>query len=94
MPQSTVEMAKDLTLALVETRSIPPDSIQETLQKTYATLTTLKAQEAGELPSPIPAPASPPVDWRTSLTKHAVTCLECGQTFKQLAIPPSAAARA
>src|ERR671914_753520 len=77
MSQSLVEIAKDLTVALIETRSIPPDSIQETLQHTYATLTTLKAQEEGELPSQIPAPESPLVEWRKSITKHTVTCLEC-----------------
>jgi predicted transcriptional regulator len=77
-------MAKELTLALIQTRSIPPDSIQETLQHTYATLTTLKAQEEGELPSQIPAPESPLVEWRKSITKHTVTCLECRQAFKQL----------
>jgi predicted transcriptional regulator len=58
--------------------------MQETLQKTHATLTTLKAQEEGRPPLPMPAPELPPVDWRTSITKYAVTCLECGQTRKQL----------
>jgi predicted transcriptional regulator len=27
-----------------------------------------------------------PVDWRKSITKHAVICLECGESFKQLSL--------
>jgi hypothetical protein len=38
MPQSTVEMAKELTMALIHTWSIPPDRMQETLQQTYTTV--------------------------------------------------------
>jgi hypothetical protein len=26
------------------------------------------------------------VEWRKSITKHTVTCLECGQSFKQLSV--------
>jgi predicted transcriptional regulator len=86
MPQSTVEMAKQLTMALIETRSIPPERMQETLQQTYAMLTTLKVQEESGAPAPNFLSETPPGDWRKSITKHAVTCLECGQTFKQLTI--------
>ena len=45
MPQSLVEIAKDLTAALIETRTISPEDMQHTLQKTYATLSALKGQE-------------------------------------------------
>jgi predicted transcriptional regulator len=86
MPQSTVEMAKELTLALIETWSIPPDSMQETLQQAYAMLTALKVQEATGPTTALPAVPPPPGDWRKSITKYAVTCLECGQTLKQLSI--------
>ena len=78
MPQSMVEIAKELTLALIETGNMPPEDTQETLQKTYATLTALKAQEESGVSTPAPASKIVPVDWRKSMTKHAVTCLECG----------------
>ena len=86
MPQTLVEIANELTLALIQTWRIPPGSMQETLQQTYATLTALKAQEAAGPAAAIPAVQSPIVDWRTSITRHAVTCLECGHAFKQLTI--------
>ena len=79
-------MAKELTLALIQTWSIPPDSMQETLQRTYAILTTLKAQEATGPATALPAVAPPTVGWRKSITKYAITCLECGHAFKQLSI--------
>jgi predicted transcriptional regulator len=84
MSQSVVELVKELTLALIETGNMPPEDTQETLQKTYATLTALKAQEESGVSTPAPASKRVPVDWRKSVTKHAVTCLECGQAFKQL----------
>src|SRR5688572_33234135 len=87
MPQSLVEIAKELTLALIETESIPPEDMQETLQKTHATLSALKAQEGMGTTTTVPAARTAPVDWRKSITRHAVTCLECGESFKQLSVP-------
>jgi predicted transcriptional regulator len=86
MPQSLVEIAKDLTMALVETGNVLPEDIQETLQKTHTTLSALKAQEESGAPAPGAPRQPPPGDWRKSITKHAVTCLECGDSFKQLSI--------
>src|SRR5688572_31338418 len=86
MPQTLVEIANELTLALIQTWSMSPDSMQETLQQTYAMLTTLKVQESTGPASALPAVQPPTVDWRTSITSHAVTCLECGHAFKQLTI--------
>jgi predicted transcriptional regulator len=84
MPQSVLEFAKELTLALVATGNVPPEDLQETLQKTYATLSALKSQEEGGSTTAVPIAQTAPVDWRTSITRHAVICLECGDTFKQL----------
>ena len=84
MPQSLVEIAKELTLALIETESIPPEDMQETLQKTHATLSALKAQEEMGTTPTVPASRTAPVDWRTSITRYAIVCLECGQSLKQL----------
>jgi predicted transcriptional regulator len=86
MPQSTVEMAKELTMALIHTWSIPPERMQETLQHTYTMLTTLKGQEETGPTTAMPAVEPPTVDWRKSITRHAVTCLDCGLTLKQLTI--------
>jgi predicted transcriptional regulator len=57
--------------------------MQEALQKTYASLITLKAQEETGLGT---IKTLEPVDWRKSITRHAVTCLECGASFKQLSL--------
>jgi len=86
MSQSVVELAKELTLALIETGKVAPEDMQDTLQKTYATLTTLKAQEESGVFAPAPISQTVPVYWRKSITNHAVTCLECGQAFKQLTL--------
>ena len=45
MAQSLLEIAKDLTHILVETGRLSAEDMQDTLQSTYATLATLKAQE-------------------------------------------------
>ena len=87
MSQSLVEVAKELALALIEKGNVAPDDMQETLQKTYATLTALKAQEESGVFAPAPVFKTVPVAWRKSITKHTVTCLECGQAFKQLSRP-------
>jgi predicted transcriptional regulator len=86
MPQSLVEIANELTLALLQTWRIPPDNMQETLEKTYATLTALKAQEESGFPAPGAPSQSPLGDWRKSITTYSITCLECGHAFKQLSI--------
>ena len=83
MPQSLIELTKELTVALIQTGSLLPKDVQETLQKTHTTLTALKAQEASGFPAP---GQSPPGDWRKSITKYSITCLECGHAFKQLSI--------
>jgi predicted transcriptional regulator len=86
MAQSLVELANELTLALVQTGNVSAEDIQETLEKTYATLRVLKAQEESGASTTLPVVESSLVDWRKSITKHAVTCLDCGQTFKLLTI--------
>jgi len=81
--ESLLEMAKDLVQAQIEAGQLSPESMQEALQSTYASLVTLKAQEE----TGVGTAATPhTVDWRKSITRHAVTCLECGQSFKQLSV--------
>ena len=86
MTQTLLEMTKDLARILVETGRLSAEDMQDTLQSTYATLATLKAQEESGTSTTIPVAEPSLVDWRKSITRHAVTCLECGDTFKQLSI--------
>jgi predicted transcriptional regulator len=86
MAQTLLEMTKDLTRSLVETGMLSAEDVPDALQKTYATLTALKAQEEIGTTSTVSVAQSAPVDWRKSITKHAVTCLVCGHAFKQLTI--------
>src|SRR5688500_4254910 len=89
MPQSLIELAQELTLALIQTGNLLPEAVQETLQQTHTTLTALKAHEETGSSAPGALRPSPPGDWRKSITKYAITCLECGHAFKQLSIPDS-----
>jgi predicted transcriptional regulator len=86
MSQTLLEMAKDLVMAQIEAHQLSPEDMHQALQQTYASLHALKAHEDanGSIAVTTVATPSKPVDWRKSLTKHAVTCLECGQSFKQL----------
>ena len=85
MPQSVLEMAKDLVMAQIQTKSVPPEEMHKALQQTYTSLMALKANEETGVTSTIQAPETAP-NWKQSITKHTVTCLECGATFKQLSV--------
>jgi predicted transcriptional regulator len=84
MPQSALEMAKELVLAQVQLGQLQADQVQDALRQTHASLAELQAQEERGTTSVALGTETPPVDWRKSITKHTVTCLECGQSFKQL----------
>ena len=84
MAQSLIESTKELALVLIKSRSISPEDLQDTLQKTYATLTALKVQEESGTSASVPLADSSPVNWRKSITRQTITCLECGQQWRQL----------
>ena len=89
MAESLIEMSKDLTLALIEHNLIDPADMQHQLQQVHNTLRELKALEDRQLTNGISregeaAHPPQPIDWKKSIKKHAVECLVCGQTFKQL----------
>jgi predicted transcriptional regulator len=86
MAPTLLEMAKDLTRTLVETGRLSPEDMQDVLQKTHTTLTALKGREETGSATAVPVADSSAVNWRKSIRKHAITCLECGQAFKQLSI--------
>ncbi len=82
MPQSALEMAKDLVMAQITAGQLSPEVMEQALQQTYASLVTLKAQEETGATTLVETPQ--PVDWRKSITKHEIRCLECGAIYKQL----------
>jgi predicted transcriptional regulator len=86
LSQSFLEMAKDLVLAQIQSHKLSPEEMHPVLQQTYTSLQALKMQEDSQSSVAVATPATPPkpVDWRKSITKHVVTCLECGASFKQL----------
>jgi predicted transcriptional regulator len=82
-------MTKDLVLAQIKAQQVTPDNLSHALGLTHQTLRRLHSAEAagterpeqGLQPGAAPAPA---INWKGSITRHAITCLECGATFKQL----------
>jgi predicted transcriptional regulator len=88
MSQTLLEMAKDLVMAQIAARNLSPDEMHQALQHTYASLQALKAQEDAKGSVAVATPETPlkPVNWRKSITKHTVMCLECRASFKQLSV--------
>jgi predicted transcriptional regulator len=88
MSQTLLEMAKDLVMAQIEAQRLSPDDMHTALQQTYASLQALKAQEdANGSVAVVTAETQPErVNWKKSITKHTVTCLACGASFKQLSV--------
>jgi predicted transcriptional regulator len=86
MAPTLLEMAKDLTQTLAEIGRLSPEDMQNVLQKTHTTLTALNMQEETGSVTAVPVADSSAVNWRKSIRKQAITCLECGQAFKQLSI--------
>ena len=88
MSQTLLEMAKDLVMAQIAAHRLSPEDMHTALQQTYASLQALKAQEDSPGSVAVATPATPPkpIDWRKSITKHTVMCLECRASFKQLSV--------
>jgi predicted transcriptional regulator len=88
MSQTLLEMAKDLVLAQIEAHRLAPDEMHAALQQTYSSLRALQDQENANGSVAVVTPETPlkPVNWRKSITKHMVTCLACGASFKQLSV--------
>lgn len=88
MPQSVLEMTKDLVLAEIQAGSLLPEDMHDTARRVFENLMALKSREQSESFMSASAADAPqaPADWRQSITRHVVMCLECGQTFKQLSV--------
>ena len=82
MAHTILELAKDFVLAQMQVKVLSPDDIRNVLQHTHRSLMGLQAQEAGTGTAPPPARGN----WRSSITKHTVMCLDCGARFKQLSV--------
>jgi predicted transcriptional regulator len=88
MAQTLLEMAKDLVLAQIAAHRLSPEDMHQALHDTYNSLHVLQTQEASNGRSAAPTPETPPapMHWKKSIRKHAVLCLECGASFKQLSV--------
>ena len=89
MIQPLIEMAKDLTLALIENNLIAPEDMKKHLRQIHTSLCELKAREdlslvSGEGREAHSGTQPALKDWRKSIKKYSIECLICGATFKQL----------
>jgi predicted transcriptional regulator len=82
MAISVLEMAKELVIAHLDTYHLSAGQVVQLLEKTHAHLMALQRQE--ETGTVDRETVSAAVDWRKSITRYTVTCLECGVAFKQL----------
>jgi predicted transcriptional regulator len=79
MSQTLLAMAKDLVMAPIAAHRLAPEEMHQALQHTYASRRALKTQEdAHDRVAVLTPKTPPPISWKKSITKHAVTCLEWG----------------
>ena len=86
MEPSVLEMVKELVLAQIQAGGVSPENLTEILNDTHKNLLSLKSIEVAKSQSEpgMISPSGLPTDWKKSITKHAIRCLECGASFKQL----------
>jgi predicted transcriptional regulator len=73
-----------LTYSLLETGKLSAEDMCIALREFYTTLSVLKAQEEAGSSTPVPASPSTTVDWRKSIIRKTIICLECGKSFKHV----------
>jgi predicted transcriptional regulator len=83
MAETILEMAIELIQAQIQAGQLSPGDMQNALESMHQSLMELKAREAT---GASPVETSPPPDWRKSISRHLVTCLECGRSFRQLSL--------
>ena len=83
MTDAVLEMAKELVAEQIRARQVPPAEALSLLERTHATLLSLQRLESGEAPLAAAAPAATK-NWKQSIKKHTIECLDCGKTFRQL----------
>jgi predicted transcriptional regulator len=86
MSPSILELTKDLVLAQIQSGTLLPEEVPNAIRHIYQNLLTLKSREESEslVPAPVAETLQSPADWRKSITRQTITCLECGAILKQL----------
>jgi predicted transcriptional regulator len=86
MSQTLLEMAKELVTEQIRVHQLSPEDAKSLLMHTHATLLSMNQVE---IPGSVTVGLAPPRegargDWKRSIAKHSITCLECGSSFRQL----------
>jgi predicted transcriptional regulator len=83
MSQTLLEMAKDLVLAQIQAKTLPPDAMHIALQQTYTSLKALKVLEEsnGSVAGVTPETPPVPVHWKK---KHYLIVPHCWMSPKFL----------
>jgi predicted transcriptional regulator len=82
MEQSLLEMVKELVVMQIKAHRLELGEVLRLLERTHDNLMMLRRSEVtGVVGREVPRE---PVDWRRSITRQTVTCLECRERFKQL----------
>ncbi len=87
MNESILEMSKELTMAVIKVHQLGPEEARDLLGKTHAELLQLQRGEPGQLAAIPAAPGEATavaVDWKKSIQRRSISCLECGAGFRQL----------
>ena len=86
MSLSILEMTKDLVLAQIQSGTLLPEDMEGALRRVFESLLELKSREESEslVPAAVAETPRAPADWRKSITRHTITCLECGAHLRQL----------
>ena len=85
MADSVLKMVQELVSAQIKSGGIAPEQVSELLVTTHRELLSLQSREESDPSANGNQPLSDtPPNWKKSIAKHAVTCLECGVSFKQL----------
>ncbi len=87
MSQALLEMAKELVTELIHRHHLAPDEATSLLHRTHATLMSLQRDETEKSDvSALQSAHAMPTNWKSSIGKRDVTCLECGAKFRQLSL--------
>lgn len=86
MDSNILVKVKEHVLRQIQAGDIAPHNLSQVLHETYRNIDRLESAEEPETQREsedvmVPRPA---LDWKKSITRHAVICLECGDSFKQL----------
>lgn len=86
MAQTLLEMAKELVTELIKVHHLSAEEVHALLMSTHITLQSLQQAEVSASVGTDSAThnGDGQAEWKHSISKYAIICLECGQTFRQL----------